>query len=207
VHFPCNLAEELPLQSSNLAAQLIFPDGVSTVSTGGQPEGRPPGASTGVPSLYRHLMSLNSQPSLLGFHSMSAWCYYLMTRFVGILMGMGWTKSQSHHQSSYGGFRPEPWSAKAHSSPWPPKSRPLPILMSSFYSGSRFCSPPCPRLPTSLHGFCSVTVSRLASRSSGNHSHSPYALYIWFQVAISMPRLRGKSKRGAAWYAARERAA
>lgn len=177
------------------------------VSTGRQPEGRPPGTSTGVPSLYRHLMSLNPQPLLLGFHSMSAWCYYLMTRFVGILMGMGWPKSQSHHQSSYGGFRPKPWSAKAHSSTWPPKSRPLPdfdvvlllwfeLLQSSLPSASSISS-----------RFLQCHCVRFASRSSGNHSHSPYTLYIRFQAIISMPRLRGKSKRGAAWYATKERAA
>jgi hypothetical protein len=166
----------------------------------------PPGASTGVPSLYHHLMILNSWSSLLGFHSLSAWCYYLATRFVGILMGMGWTKSQSHHQSSYGGFRPESWSAKAHSSPWPPKSRPPPDFGASFYSGSSFCSPPGPRLPTSLHGFCSVIASDWShARRATTLTFLTFS--IWFQVAISMPRLRGKSKRGATWYAARGRAA
>jgi hypothetical protein len=40
-----------------------------------------------------------------------------------------------------------------------------------------------------------------------NPSHSPFMFFIWFPEAISMPRLRGKSKRGAAWYAARGRAA
>jgi hypothetical protein len=110
-------------------------DGVSSVSTHGQPEGRPPGQvschlepAQHVPSLYRHLMSLNPQSSFLGSHSTSACCKHLTTCFMGILMGMGWTKSQSHHQFNNGGFRPEPWSAKAHSSPWPPKSQPFMVF-------------------------------------------------------------------------------
>jgi len=68
----------------------------------------PFGADTCVPSLYRHLMSLNSQPPLLSSQSMRACCYHLTTCFAGILMGMGRTRSQSHHQSNNGGFRPEP---------------------------------------------------------------------------------------------------
>jgi hypothetical protein len=104
-----------------------------------------------TPSLYHHLMNLKSWLPLLGFHLPMAWCYDLATLFVGILMGMGWTKSQSHHLSRHGGFRPVSWSAKAHSSPWPPKSWPPPDFGVVLLSGSSFYSALGPQHPTSLH--------------------------------------------------------
>jgi hypothetical protein len=110
-------------------------------------------------------------------------------------MGMGWTKSQSHHQSNNGGFRPEPWSAKAHSSPWPPKSWPLPdfdvvltlwfeLLQSSLPSASSFSS-----------WFLQCHCVWLVLRSSSNHSHSPFAFYIWLP-RIFLCLVSGENRRG-----------
>jgi hypothetical protein len=104
-------------------------------------------------------MNLKPRSSLLDIHSSLVWCNVLVPLFVGMLMVMGWTQSQSHHPSRHGGFRPVLWSAMAHSSPWPPESWPPQKLVPSFSSGSRFCGALGPRHPEPLLWLVIVTAS------------------------------------------------
>jgi hypothetical protein len=149
-------------------------------------------------------MNLKPRSSLLGIHSILVWFNVLVPLFVGTLMVMGWTQSQSHHPSRMVvlGLRSGvPWLIRALGLQ---SLGLLRKLVQSFSSGSSFCGALDPLCPTLL--LWSVIASTSGwSRPSSNNSHNFHVLLIWFQVAFSMPRLRGKSKRGATWYAAKGR--
>jgi hypothetical protein len=152
-------------------------------------------------------MNLKPRSSLLSFHSSLTWCNVLAPLFVGMLMVMGWTQSQSHHPSRHGGFKPVLWSCKTHSSPWPLVSWPPPDFSPVFLLWLELLQCTWPSAPSTypLVNICYCVW--LVSRLSSNRSHFSHTFLIWFQVALSMPPIRGKSKRCTTWYAARGRRA
>jgi hypothetical protein len=116
-------------------------------------------------------------------------------QFVGAIMEMGWTQAQSHHLARFSdGFRPAFWKAMAHSSSRPPESWPPPADCLVFCLWLEFpwrSRPPAPSTHPPVH-YCFWFW--LDSCPSNNNYH---ALHLWFPVFFLMPRLRGKSKRGA----------
>jgi hypothetical protein len=117
-------------------------------------------------------------------------------------------QAQSHHLARFSGFRPDFWKAMAHLSSRPPASWPPPpdclLLCLWFEFPPPFHRPwrSRPPAPSTHPSVCFCSWFWLEPSPSLN---SCLELHLWFSVFLLMPRLRGKSKRGAAWYAARGR--
>jgi hypothetical protein len=123
-------------------------------------------------------------------------------QFMGAIMAMGWTQAQSHHLARFNGFRPAFWKAMAHSSSWPPESWPPPADCLVFCLWLEFPWRSRPSVPSTHPPVRYFFWFWLDSCPSNNSYH---ALHLWFPVFFLMPRLRGKSKWGVTWYAARGR--
>jgi hypothetical protein len=149
---------------------------------------------------HHHLMGLNPSSSFFRPHSRPACRTLMMLIFVGDFMVMGRTPPQSHHNLNNEAPKSEPGRAETHLLLRPLHFQ-LSMVFNFFFSSwcdlhsASWTSSSC----FSLTGFEPLGLVHFLALSLRFPPRLP--------VANSMPRLRGKSKRGAAWYAARGRVA